>query len=415
MRSIDELVLPEMPIESAEMAADPMPHILAARREHPWLAKCSFGYVVHEYQAIKDILYMDDKVVNSTDDVVEIMGAKGTRWGRFMQDLMIGQSGATHARLRGSVAAVFTPRNANLHRQRMREEVSRLLDEWAPKGAFDFAEFAAHFPVRVMFGLIGASPEHISAVRTSLEAQGMSYCLDPSMLPDMEAAYDQLYGFIDGLIAERRRIGELDQDHLLDVMIAAADRSEISELEMREMLIVFFAAGYDTSKNMLTLIAWRMLQHPQEWTRCADDRPYCSLVVEEVMRLHSPSNTYRTVTEAFDYRGVHIPKDTLLFFTLSHAGRDPEAFADADEFRPERQHRTRHMGFGRGAHICIGQYLARAQIEEGLHLTAQRITRPRLAGEVTWRTFLGSWGIVSLPVSFQAGARREAAHDVATV
>ncbi len=332
-----------------------------------------------------------------------------------MQDLMLGKSGADHARIRGSVAAAFTPRNANLHRQRMRELISGLLDEWAPKGGFDFAEFAAHFPIRVMCGLIGAAPEAIPAVRKSLEAQGMSYCLDPSMLPALEAAYDQLWTFVDDLIDEHRRSGADNPDHLLGVMIAANDAGQISDVEMREMLIVFFAAGYDTSKNMLTLIMYRMLQHPQEWIRCADDRPYCNKVVEEVMRLHSPSNTYRTVTEEFVYRDVRFPKDTLLFFTLSQAGRDPSAFADADEFRPEREHRNRHMAFGRGAHICIGQYLARAQIEEALHLVAQRITRPRLAGEVTWRTFLGSWGILTLPITFEPGARLDGGRDMAAL
>jgi cytochrome P450 len=159
---------------------------------------------------------------------------------------------------------------------------------------------------------------------------------------------------------------------------------------------------------MLTLTMHLMLREPAAWARCAEDRAFCGKVLEEAMRLGSPSNTYRTVTEEFVYRDVRFPKGTLLFFTLSQAGRDPEAFVAADEFRPERDDRNRQMGFGRGGHICLGQYLARAQIEEGLHLIAQRITRPRLAGEVTWRPFPGVWGIKSLPIAFEPGVRRAA-------
>jgi cytochrome P450 len=71
-------------------------------------------------------------------------------------------------------------------------------------------------------------------------------------------------------------------------------------------------------------------------------------------------------------------------------------------FDPEREQEARHLAFGRGTHICLGQYLATAQMEEGLHLIAQRIANPRLDGEVTWRPFRGgAWGIRSLPIRFE--------------
>ena len=70
------------------------------------------------------------------------------------------------------------------------------------------------------------------------------------------------------------------------------------------------------------------------------------------------------------------------------------------------------MAFGRGMHMCLGQHLARAQIQEGIHLIAQRITNPRLVGEVTWRPFPGVWGIRTLPIAFEPGARRTGAASV---
>jgi cytochrome P450 len=63
-------------------------------------------------------------------------------------------------------------------------------------------------------------------------------------------------------------------------------------------------------------------------------------------------------------------------------------------------------------HLCLGQFLARAQMEEGLHLMAQRITDPRPAGEVSWRPFPGVWGVNSLPISFTPAAPRGAAEMV---
>ncbi|MGB8366638.1 MAG: cytochrome P450 [Rhizomicrobium sp.] len=406
MQVAHELDLAQLSIEEAEFAKDPMPYVEAARRRHPWLAKCGFGYVVHEYQAMKDLLSMDDKLTIATRTVVETMGATGTPWGRFMTEMMIAKTGEEHTRLRGSVAEAFTPRAVNGHRARMRSVVSRLLGEWAPKGAFDFAEFASWFPITVMCGVIGASPDVIPGLRKSLEMQGLSYSMDRTLLPAMEEAFEILWQFVDELILARKAANSGGSEDLLDALIAANTEGRLNDYELRNLLIFLFAAGYDTSKNMLTLIMHVMLQRPEQWKRCAEDLEYCSKVVEETLRYHSVSNLPRTVTQEFVYRDVLFPKDTFLFFMLTLAGRDPTAFPNPLVFDPERVHTNRHMAFGRGSHICLGMFLARAQIEEGVHLIAQRIANPRLAGEVTWRPFPGVWGIKSLPVAFDPALQR---------
>ena len=63
--------------------------------------------------------YMDDKLRPSMDTITEIMGAKGTPWGEFMDNLMLAKTGAEHARLRSSVEASFTPKNINRYRALM--------------------------------------------------------------------------------------------------------------------------------------------------------------------------------------------------------------------------------------------------------------------------------------------------------
>ena len=64
------------------------------------------------------------------------------------------------------------------------------------------------------------------------------------------------------------------------------------------------------------------------------------------------------------------------------------------------------MAFGRGMHICLGQFIARAQLEEGLHLIAQRITQPRLVGRPGRRPFTGVWGLKGLPLEFTPAPAR---------
>lgn len=405
MLRVNDLELSNLPIEQSGMAADPMPYFDAVRRQHPWLARCSVGYAVTEYAAMKEIiLHHDGRLRFMSKEIVDLMKARGTGWGRFTEEIMLSKSGAEHARLRGSVAEAFNPRSINRLRPLMQQVVSSLLDDWAPKGACDFAEFAADFPIRVMFALIGASPDLLPGIRSSLEIQGSSYSLEPARMPIIEEAYQVLWNFVVRLIAERGP--NAGKDDLLDDLIAANTSGAINDEELRIMLVFLFGAGYDTTKNLLTLTMFTMLSEPEMWARCADDRAYCEKVVREQLRLTSPSNTYRLVTEDFEFRGVLFPKDTMLFIPLSIAGRDPGVCAHATVFDPERQEPERHLAFGRGIHICLGQSLARAQAEEGVHLIAQRITRPRLVGEVTWRPFPGVWGIKSLPIEFDPGPRR---------
>ena len=66
---------------------------------------------------------------------------------------------------------------------------------------------------------------------------------------------------------------------------------------------------------------------------------------------------------------------------------------------------NRRLGFGRGAHVCLGQFIARAQIAEGMHLIAQRLENPKLVAPVTWRPFYGVWGLEGLPIEFESAPR----------
>ncbi len=403
MKLVTELDLAEMPIETPSFATDPMPYLEAARRRHSWLAKCNVGFVIHQYEAIRDLIYMDDKLRTSNDSVVEMMGAKGTRWGRFIENQILAKSAPEHTRIRGTVQACFTPRNINRYRSLMRDVVTRLLDEWAPKGSFDFAEFASYFPIAVTCGMVGASRDSIRPIRDSFETEGLAFSLDRSLMPAMEAAFGVIWDFVDRLILEREKRGGGEQDEILNTLIAARNAGKLDEVELRDLLIFIFAAGYDTSKNMLTLLMYTMLHHPQHWERCAVDQSFCHKVVQEQFRHTSVASPYRTVAQEIVYRDVRLPAGTLLVFPFPLAGRDPSSFADPTKFDPERTQTNRHIAFGRGMHMCLGQHLAVAQIEEGVHLIAQRLLQPKLAGEISWRPFPGVWGLQTLPISFIPG------------
>jgi cytochrome P450 len=410
MQPVSELSLPYLAIGTPEFAKDPVAQFNNARAQHPWLAKTDYGYVVTEYAAIKDLLGMDAQMRPPHEIIIEAMNAKGSRWERFQLESVLAIHNADHKRIRDVVAPMFTPRAANQHRALMRQVITRVLDEWSPKGRFDFEEFASYFPISVMCSLLGASPAIVPGLRSSLEALGLSFNMIPGFLPQLEKACEVLEDALAHLIAERRAGHRLNPGpDLLDPLLEARDSGGLSDGELQSLLIFLFVAGYDTSKNVLTFIMDDMLKHPDIYARCAADPAYCHKVVEESMRYRSPGTSARLTNVELVYRDVTIPKDTMLFLPNGLAGRDPSAFPEPEKYDPDRQQANRHIAFGRGMHICLGQFIARAQIEEGLHQIAQRIKDPKLVGTHGYRPFPGVWGLKGLPIEFTPAPAEETA------
>ena len=396
--------LPVLPVETPAFAADPQPFLETARAEHPWLARFSQGYVVHGYQACADLLADDANMICGFGPIIDYYGVRGTMWARFMEEIVISQYGPAHGRLRGAVAHAFTPRRANQERAMMQRVITELLDEWAPRGEFDFAEFASYFPVTVMCGLLGVSAEPISRMRTALENQLTALTLDPEAKPRFMAGWDVLWDFADTLVSEREAAvgsgGRFDENSLLDTIIAARRAGDYDDVEARFMVLTVAVAGYDTSKNQLAMTMKLLLGRPEMYARCAEDLAFCRKVTEESLRHSAIATPYREAARDFVYDGFSFSKGDTIVLAAPLANRDPAIFGSPAEFDPERENAARNVAFGRGPHICIGQFIARNQIQEGLHLIARRLRNPRLAGEIEWRPFLGAWGPKHLPIAF---------------
>jgi cytochrome P450 len=404
MQTLAELDLPRLAVEDPDFAANPMRYVAEARARHPWIAKSDIGYFIHQYAAIRELLGQDDKLRPGYEGIVDYFGAHGTPWGRFTEEQMISLPADTHRLLRDTFARKFTPRYANRMRPMMQGTIARLLDEWAPKGKFDFEEMASYFPISNMFALVGAPMEEIPGIRSSLETLGLAFSMDKSRMPAIHEAFARLEELVFRLIAERRAHPESgNPDDLLHLMIETSDEGGIGERLLADLLIFFFIAGYDTSKNVLTHTMYLLLQHPDIYERCGRDPDYCRLVLDEGLRYYNPGQVPRLTNEDLAFRDVIIPKDTMLWFTLSISGRDPQSFPDPETFNPERpvDPNIRHIAFSLGKHMCLGQFIARAQLQEALHQIPQRIHNPRLAGSIGWRPFPGTWGLKGLPIEFE--------------
>jgi cytochrome P450 len=288
----------------------------------------------------------------------------------------------------------------------MVETITKLIDQWAPKGKIDFEEFASRFPISVMFGLVGAPLDAIEDLRDDLEAIGLATSMQKERVPRINEGFVRLEAFVEKIIAHRRANPRTDGfEDLLTMLIEAGDSGNVAHRQLVDLIMFFFIAGYDTSKNVLTFTMKTLLDHPQIYERCAEDHDYCRKVIEETLRFYNPGTTFRFIDQDLVYRDVLVPKDTMVFFPLSISGRDAVAFPDGQNFDPERtvDPKKRHIAFGLGKHMCLGQYIARAQLQEALHQVARRFREPKLAGSYSWRPFYGTWGVDGLPIEFTPG------------
>jgi cytochrome P450 len=404
MQTLTDLDLPYLEMDKPEFGENPLPHFAEARKKHPWLATSVYGTVITEYAAMRDLFGRDDQLRPPYKDVVAMLGQEGTTWGRFTEEQLISLPPDQHKFLRDTFASKFTPRFANQLRPLMKATITKLLDEWAPKGEFDFEYFASYFPISVMFALVGAPQEGIALLRDDLEVIGLAHSYQLDLFPRIQEGMVRIDEFVQKSIADRRANPHAEPQDLLDLLIETSDKGNVDHRQLVDLIMFFFIAGYDTSKNVLTYTMYTLLDHPDIYERCAEDVDYCKKVIEEALRFFNPSTVARFVDKEFEYRGVIFPKDQMLFFPLSISGRDPSAYKDPDKFDPERVNdpSIRPLAFALGKHMCLGQYIARAQLQESLHQVAQRLRHPRLAGEVGWRPFFGAWGLKGLPIAFEA-------------
>lgn len=405
MPRLDELDLPYLAMDDPAFAADPLPRFAEARQRHPWLARSKFGVVVTEYAAMRDLFGRDDQLRPPYADIVGVLGLQGTPWGSFTERQLISLPVEQHRFLRHAFAAQFTPRQAETMRPMMRATIARLLDEWVPRRAIDFEAFAANFPISVMFALVGAPQDGIALLRDDLEAIGLAHSYEMERFPRIQEGMIRLDAYVERIVADRRAHPHETQEDLLDLLIRTGDEGAVSHRQLADLILFFFLAGYDTSKNVLTYIMYTLLDYPEIYARCAEDADYCRKVIEEGLRWFNPSTVGRVVDAKFDYRDVTFPKDQMLFFPLSVSGHDPGTFADPERFDPDRAHapKSRQIAFALGHHTCLGQYIARTQLQEALHQIAQRMREPRLTGEVGHRPFFGAWGLKGLPITFTPG------------
>ena len=399
---LTEMKLPEVDIYSKEYLDDP--HGLTARlRKESWIVKYNHGYMPLDLESMKYFL-ASDQCRPANRDITKLLGMEeNTSFARFNNHFMQALEGEAHTKMRRAVNKAFTPKATNLQRGLMRETLHEVLDEFGGSGECDFVELAINYPITVMCRMLGVHTDDIPKFEAWLES--MAYLSSPEKIADVDDALKNMFDYAERLVEERRK-PENRQDDLLQTLVdMGAEGDQISEEDMLILIIHLIAGGYDTTKNQLVMMIKILCDFPDQQPIIENDRLRIKPFIEESLRYLNPIGVENRVLNVdIEYRGITIPKETLLQMPVTVAGRDEAANEDPDKFDMDRKQKN-HCTFGYGVHMCLGMFLAKALLEEGMDIILDRMKNIRPAGEPVLRPYGPVWGYASVPINFDPVGR----------
>ncbi|MEC7258973.1 MAG: cytochrome P450 [Pseudomonadota bacterium] len=187
---------------------------------------------------------------------------------------------------------------------------------------------------------------------------------------------------------------------IADELFAAEDRGEFPEPGLASnMTRSLVGGGADSTIAGVGHALCKLAENPDQYDLIHSDPAKSGLAFEEALRLEPSFHvSYRTTKGEVELSGVKLRPDTKVGVYFGAANRDPRKFDDPDAFRIDRRSAGTHLGFGIGAHICIGQMIARAEASAILGALARRVKRIELTGAPVYKPINQMRMLRSLPL-----------------
>lgn len=324
-------------------------------------------------------------------------------------DLLAGSllmsEGESHRARRAPLSRSLAFRAVASMRELVRTAAEDLIDGFQSNGEADLVgAFCAPLPPLVISRLLGTSAE---------EAQTFAqwvYQVSPAFAPvrpgeDMDDMVDgavRLTAFVETCLARGAAGPERPSPLLTDMLAAVADGALTSSEAAAQMVTLVIGAS-DTTRGAMAIQVSLLLERGVNWSDLGQDSDRAQAIVAEALRFEPPVGSVpRFSLEAIALDDVVIPAGRLVSLSTLSAMRDPARFSDPDAFVIDRRDHLRwHLAFGGGPHRCIGEALARLELEEGLMALARRLPTLRLAdGPVRVEGYAGIRRISDLRVAW---------------
>jgi cytochrome P450 len=295
----------------------------------------------------------------------------------------------------------FKPKRIAELGDRVTALAQRAVDHMAElDGECDFVtDVALHYPLYVILSLLGLpEADFPRMLQLTQELFGAS---DPELQRndgDYMATMADFFGYFQGLIEDRRRT---PRDDLASAIAnARIDGEPIGILEVVGYYVLIATAGHDTTSAAIAGGLHALLDRPDELQRLRDNPALVPTAVDEMIRWVSPVKHFLRTAQADEVvRDVTVRAGESVMLSYPSANRDEDAFDHADRFDVGRTP-NRHLGFGFGAHYCLGTHLARLEGKALYRELVPRLRAVELAGDARYTETLLVGGPKHLPIRY---------------
>ncbi|THD58703.1 MAG: cytochrome P450 [Phenylobacterium sp.] len=338
-------------------------------------------WVVTRHADILEVSRQNDLFHNG-DRSPTLIGQEGDRKVREMMGgsphllrTLIHMDAPDHLKYRALTQAWFMPQNLKRLEDQIRVIAKAAVEKLAAAtdaegvGHCDFVQAVAlHYPLRVIMSIMGVpqddEPRMLKLTQELFGAADPELARDAGTPPEeRDFDFSVIIDFSNYFraLSESKRADPKD-DLATVIANSQVDGAPISDLEAMSYYIIVATAGHDTTSSSTAGALWALAENPAEFAKVKADLSLIPALVDESIRWTTPVKTFmRTATEDVDLAGRDIKKGDWLMLCYASGNRDEAVFEAPDEFHADRRP-NKHLAFGYGAHLCLGQHLAKMEM-----------------------------------------------------
>lgn len=356
--------LPFLPLE--DFAKLSLHELDALRQEVPVIRTTPSRMSILRDQDVRAMMSHPGLVQIPGPQFCDFNGIPAGRCRTFLETFMLMTNGEDHKHRRGAFARVFAHPVLRQKRDQVRMVADSVIAD-LPRGVpFDFlALCASRLPAEMIAEVLGLNTDdsewfagHVYSLSNCL---GIPY----SGHEDIEASAVALYDFVAATLEDRRKA---PQDDMISLLVADESDRALESEELIYQIMGLILGGSDTTRSSFNMIVARLLSDRSLWDGVQADRSLIPNAINEALRLEPPvAGVARYSVAPIEVGGATLAPGQLVGLHTMSAMRDETQISDPEVFDLQRKdQKLPHVVFGAGAHRCLGEMLARLEMEEGL-------------------------------------------------
>ena len=383
------------------------------RREDPvsWVEPDQFRpfWAITKHEDIIEIekqneLFINDPRTTLMDIPTEDAIKEFTGGSHLLVRSLVHMDNPDHQLYRSLTQKWFAPPNLESLKKDIRNIAKEYVNKMVDHGnECDFAkDVAIFYPLRVIMSILGVpkedEPRMLRLTQELFGGRDEDMIRDESETSSESNTITDFFEYFNALTEDRRKNPTNDVSSV--IANAQINNEQLGHLEAMSYYVIIATAGHDTTSSSTAGGILALIENPDQLSKLKNNPSLMTSAVEETIRWVTPvKNFFRTATQNYDLKDREIKKDDSILLCYPSGNRDEEIFDDPFKFKVDRSP-NRHLAFGHGAHLCLGKYLAKIEMEIFYEELFKKIDNIQLNGEPEWVKASFVSGLKSLPIKY---------------